>query len=275
MLEILYRIYKVPSDEKKAAKRKHMDEFCGWSSTSQMENEELLMDVCICDTRDQFKDIMRSQYGKDLKFAASKKYPEGTLYCIIIAEHCYDTERYFNKYTYECAECGCKVETYWKNPIMVNIWERDRDLFGIHDYDDYKFCCKECKANFLTKVKKKLRPEDDADNFWIDQHSFHKEGIIGYIYRITKKSTGEFYIGQTKYIPIFRWGQHLKTDRFDSENLTDYLFETIEIIREGDNILDKEKYWIQEEYKKCPEKSLNISCTKNIKPDDLSIPLWD
>ena len=68
MLEILYRIYRVPTDAEKESKRSYMDEFCGWSSTSQMENEELLMDVCVCDTRDQFKEIMRSQYGKDLKY---------------------------------------------------------------------------------------------------------------------------------------------------------------------------------------------------------------
>ena len=275
MLEILYRIYRVPSDEEKAAKRSHMDEFCGWSSTSQMENEELLMDVCVCDTREQFKDIMRSQYGKDLKFAASKKYPAETIYCIIIAEHCYDTERYFNKYSYDCAKCGTHVETYWKNPIMISSWEREHDLYNVPDYDGLKFCCRECKAMFLSEKKKELRPDDDTDNFWINEQSFHRDGVIGYIYRITKRSTGEFYVGQTKYMPIFRWGQHLKTDRFYETEITDYIFETIEIVHSGENILEREKYWIHEEYKKCPEKSLNIMCTKNIEAEDKHKALWE
>lgn len=27
---------------------------------------------------------------------------------------------------------------------------------------------------------------------------------------ITKKSTGEFYVGQTRYAPVFRWGVAFK-----------------------------------------------------------------
>lgn len=29
-------------------------------------------------------------------------------------------------------------------------------------------------------------------------------------------------IGQTIYAPVFRWGQHLKTDRFNIKGITDY-----------------------------------------------------
>lgn len=90
------------------------------------------------------------------------------------------------------------------------------------------------------------------------------EKVSGYIYKISKKSTGEFYIGQTMYAPVFRWGQHLKTERFPIENITDYQFEVIEIVPPGCNILEREKYWIQKFYKDNPEKSLNIMCTKGV-----------
>lgn len=66
------------------------------------------------------------------------------------------------------------------------------------------------------------------------------------------------------YAPVFRWGQHLKTDRFPIENITDYKFEVIEIVPKTENILEREKYYIQKYYKENPEKSLNIMCTANI-----------
>lgn len=88
------------------------------------------------------------------------------------------------------------------------------------------------------------------------------EQCSGYIYKISKKSTGEFYIGQTVYAPIFRWGQHLKTDRFPINNIIDYQFEVLEIVPKDVNILEREKYYIQKYYKENPEKSLNIACTK-------------
>lgn len=90
------------------------------------------------------------------------------------------------------------------------------------------------------------------------------EDIAGYIYKISKKSTGEFYIGQTIYAPVFRWGQHLKTARFPIKDITDYKFEVIEIVPKTENILEREKYYIQKYYRENPEKSLNIACTANI-----------
>lgn len=95
------------------------------------------------------------------------------------------------------------------------------------------------------------------------------EDISGYIYKISKKSTDEFYIGQTMYAPVFRWGQHLKTERFPIKNITDYKFEVIEIVPKTENILEREKYYIQKFYKENPEKSLNIMCTANLNPEQL------
>ena len=45
---------------------------------------------------------------------------------------------------------------------------------------------------------------DFDPNEWISISQFTNNDIAGYIYKITKKSTGEFYIGQTIHIPIFR-----------------------------------------------------------------------
>ena len=88
--------------------------------------------------------------------------------------------------------------------------------------------------------------------------------ITGYIYKITKKSSDEFYVGQTIYNPVFRWGQHLNTERFPLSDICDYKFEVLEIVPKGKNILEREKYYIQKLYKENPQKSLNIMCTAGL-----------
>lgn len=268
MLEIIYRIYEV-ADEETAAKNREKDlDFGLYSSTSKAENIELLMDCLICDSREQFKEIIRSQYGETIAFRYSKKLKAGDLYCIIIGEHCYNKERYFNKVTFTCDCCGATVETYYGSAIYFSDYEIRTRFYGIDEYAKKRFCCHKCKQVYEEREHAKLRPDDEQE-FYIQRDMF-TEDISGYIYKISKKSTGEFYIGQTMYAPVFRWGQHLKTDRFPIENITDYKFEVIEIVPKTKNILEREKYYIQKFYKENPEKSLNIMCTANINTEQIT-----
>lgn len=256
MLEIIYRIYEV-ADEKTAQENMRKDSDFGlYSSTSKARNIELLMDCLVCDSREQFKEIIKSQYG-NIAFRNSKKLKAGDLYCIIIGEHCYNTQRYFNKVTFTCDCCGAKVETYYGKPI------------GIKDFAKKRFCSQRCAEIYKDNERKRIASDEDTE-FFVTRDMF-TEDIAGYIYKITKKSTGEFYIGQTMYVPVFRWGQHLKTGRFPISNITDYKFEVIEIVPKSENILEREKYYIQKFYKDNPKLSLNIACTANIEPD-LCIP---
>lgn len=260
MLEIIYRIYEV-ADEETALKNLEKDfDFGFYSSTSKKRNNELLMDCLICDSREQFKEIIRSEYGENIAFRYSKKLNPGDLYCIIIGEHCYNTEKYFNKVTFTCDCCGATVETYYGKAIYFSDFEVRHDFFGIEEYAEKRFCCQKCKQVYAERERRKLKPDDEQE-FFIQRDMF-TEDIAGYIYLITKKSTGEFYVGQTMYAPIFRWGQHLKTQRFPIKDITDFKFEVIEIVPKSENILEREKYWIQTLYKENPDKSLNIACTK-------------
>lgn len=262
MLEVLYRIYEV-ADKKTAEEnlQKNLD-FGLYASTSQAQNNELLMDCIICDDREQFKEIIRNEYGENIPFRNSKKLKPGDLYCIIIGEHCYNTERYFNKVEFTCDCCGAKVHTYLSRPIYFSPYEVKNYFYNIEEYGKKRFCSNKCKNDYQIKETRDLKPDDDQE-FFVSRDMFSRD-IAGYIYKISKKSTGEFYIGQTIYVPIFRWGQHLKTDRFPVESITDYEFEVIEIVPKTENILEREKYYIQKYYKENPEKSLNIMCTANV-----------
>lgn len=260
MFEVVFRIYEV-ADEETAARNFALNNGFGlFNSTSKSCNTELLMDCIICDSRDHFKEIIRDMYGQNIRFSYSKKLKPGDLYCVIIGEHCYNTERYFNKVTFTCDCCGATVETYYGKPIYYSDWEIRQHFFNIQDYAQKRFCSGKCKQIYEARIRESLKPDDDQE-FYIQKDMF-TENVAGYIYKITKKSTGEFYVGQTVYAPIFRWGQHLKTDRFPIKNITDYKFEVLEIVPKGENILEREKYYIQKYYMEDPERSLNIMCTK-------------
>lgn len=66
-------------------------------------------------------------------------------------------------------------------------------------------------------------------------------------------------------------GQHLKTERFPIKNITDYKFEVIEIVPKTENILEREKYYIQKYYRENPDKSLNIMCTANVDTEQMQL----
>lgn len=263
MLEIIYRIYEVADEETAEQNAVRDRDFGLYSSTSKARNTELLMDCMLCDNREQFKEIIKAEYGENIAFRYSQKLKAGDLYCIIIGEHCYNTERYFNKVTYNCDCCGAAVETYYGKAICFNESELKQDLYGIQDYANKRFCSNTCKNAYAEAERQKLKPDDAVQDFYVTRDMF-SENVAGYIYRITKKSTGEFYVGQTMYAPVFRWGQHLKTERFPISNIKDYMFEVLEIVPKTENILEREKYYIQKLYKEDPEKSLNIACTANL-----------
>lgn len=242
MLEIIYRIYEIEQKfEYGFDKREH------------------LMDCIICNDRNHFKELIRENYGNEILFRYSKKLQVGDLYCVIIAENCYNTERYFTRVKCKCDNCKIDMTSEIDRFIVLNDWEIEHDLFGIEEYKNKKFCSHNCKNEYIGKEIKRIRPNEEQQ-FYISRDMF-TEDINGYIYKITKKSTGEFYIGQTMYAPVFRWGQHLKTDRFNINNILDYQFETLYIVPKNENILEVEKRYIQEYYKKYPELSLNIACT--------------
>lgn len=265
MVEILYRIYEV--NEKISDNAQSY----GLFSLSQLFSTEIAMDCMICSDRNEFKEIIKDTYGKDIKFAYNRKYAPGTIYCIIIGEHCYNTEKYFNKLEFECSNCGCKVSTYIGKSIQLDKWEIKNYLCNqTEKYHKSHFCSLSCKEKFINRERKKCLDDGLVDESYITRADFQNDNIVGYIYKISKKTTGEFYVGQTMYVPVFRWGQHLKTERFDISGILDYKFEVLEIVDCSQNLLEREKYWIQKLYLENPTKSLNIACTSGLNPAQIS-----
>lgn len=193
MLEVIYRIYEMIDTKR--------DRFNGGI-------REVTMDCKVCDTREQFKELIKEEWG-NIPFARTKKLRAGDLYCVIIGEHCFNTERFFIKKNFECSHCHMQMEGFYGKPIQFSNSEIKFELFGLDKYKVEKFCCSECKNARIEQLHRQLQQGcEDIEDYWITKDMFEKEqqGILGYIYKITKRSTGEFYIGQTQSVPVFRWG---------------------------------------------------------------------
>lgn len=231
----------------------------------------LNQEVCICNSRDHFKEIMRSLYGKDIAFKNSKKLPLGTPYVVIISEDCHDAEDYVIVRDYKCACCGKEFKSIPKAlkrfqhyPYLYNLKHicEEAYLGRAEEIENMVFCSSACEEKKFETLKKEFdaygTEHDLVPDLYVERNTFASQSSYGYIYKITKKSTGEFYVGQSKYNPIFRWGQHLTTERFKVEKMDDYIFEVLEIVNNTpESLRIKEAYWINTERAKCPEKCLN------------------
>jgi len=258
MLEIIYRIYEVCEPEE------GQSEYWSRDDGKRIISQE----VMICESRQHFKEIIKDLYpDEDIKFKASSNYPVGQRYCVIIGEQCWNTESYTTIVKCTCNTCGIEFQALSKHIHSIDEHTLKYDLGANYDkYGNLKFCSDKCKRKGIENAKIEYMSEVDLpDDFngWISTDNL-SIGKGGYIYKISKRSTGEFYVGQSIYAPVFRWGQHLKTSRFPLSDIEDYIFEVIESVDDVKLLSEREKYWIQSSYKENPEKSLNISLTKNI-----------
>lgn len=256
-MDIIYRICKVSGD-------------------SYYRGSEILsQDVMHCDTKEEFKEAMKLLYGDDIKFKHTKDMQEGDLFISIISYSCYNADDYIKIQDYKCANCGKEFKA---NDKYLNT---SYDLSYLKKicqplYDERKtelespifYCSNKCRLEHYQKLTKEFEQyaydNDIVTNGWMDRDTtFTTYHRYGYIYMITKKSTGEFYVGQTNAIPMFRWMQHLKTERFKEENLVDYKFEVLERVYNLEDLDIRESYWIHTKRDENPKLSLNIQLPKS------------
>jgi len=219
----------------------------------------LNQEVMTTDSRETFKENIRALYP-DVKFANNGKLKDGDVYCIIISDNCYNTEEYIAVKDYQCAHCG---KTFKSNEKLLNKFYGTYEFKTsritsdvLREYEpkikDMRFCSKYCMLNHKNEIINMLidetlvRHNNDKDfppDVFITRDIFNdKAGDVGYIYKISKKSSGQFYIGQTSYVPIYRWGQHLLTERFNLQNITDYVFEIVEVVTDRKLLNQRETY---------------------------------
>ena len=268
VMEIIYRVYEIVEYEEK-----------NWKDETIIIKDKIMLDqtICCCNSRKHFKEIMQEMYSpKKVHFANSRKLNDSDIYINIISENCYNTEQYFIVNDYECA---CCKKSFKSNEKLVhkflNNWNlkmacKELYLEQEKELESMVFCTNSCRnkktSDLLNEYKEYATQNDLLQDNFISKETFSKNAD-GYIYMITKKSTNEFYVGQSKYVPIFRWGQHLLTDRFKLENIEDYKFEVLEKVSDIKLINEREAYWINKKRNENPELSLNIMIPKEKQPN--------
>ena len=111
----------------------------------------------------------------------------------------------------------------------------DKFNFGVNA--TLEFCSNECRIAY--------REENKTYN--VDNFDFSNPVI----YKITQKTTGKCYIGQTTRSFTLRWWEHIKSsdgNKFHSEmqetDITDWTFEVIEVCKDKDVLDKRESHWI-------------------------------
>lgn len=247
-MNIIYRLYQITNDND--------------------IRKVITQDVMMVNNKEEFKEAIKLTYGDDIKFKHTKDLKEGDIFVSIISYDCYNAEEYVRVDKFVCANCNQTFKENKHHLIKGNYWSLERICKPLYDekikeLEQNVYCCKRCREEYEEKLKEKFTKYAKENNilseFWVDRYNtFENKNCYGYIYMISKKSTGEFYVGQTNAVPMFRWVQHLKTERFKVENIVDYKFEVLEEVKYKKDINNREAYWINKKYNENPNLSLNI-----------------
>ncbi|MDQ7094188.1 hypothetical protein REC12_11365 [Desulfosporosinus sp. PR] len=152
--------------------------------------------------RDAVKQFVKERYSGQSSASISFAKPRNKngMYAIVM-----ESNQFFYDRFYTVLDTFC----FWHNchkPIKGKISEFPKSYIGEEDSQDkfVHFCSYECKQHF-----------DNSVNPWNEGEFQEKEegengNIYGYIYLIYNRAEDTYYIGQTRFMPFFRWQEHVK-----------------------------------------------------------------
>lgn len=210
----------------------------------------------------QVKEKYSGQTALELLFAKPKKQTNG-IYAIVM-----DSSRFFYDRFYATLDTYC----FWyqcHKPIKGKIGEFPRSFIGEidDDRDDISnpliyahFCSYDCQHQYY----KSLKFEGDFQ----EKEAGQDGNIFGYIYHIYNRASNVHYIGQTRYMPFFRWQEHVKSGL--KGDILDLTFDVLTEVRryycqsdeENQQYLNSIESWWISKYKEEGYEVINISNPK-------------
>lgn len=196
-------------------------------------------------TREQVKAEVKTRSSVD-RFAKPRK--GSGIYALIMDSNHFFYERFMVDVDTLCFNCH--------KPIKGKI--KDFPSMAADNGEKYYFCSYDCRRT----VQNKINPYSEGE--FQERAGYESNGgVYGYIYHIYNRSTNMHYIGQTVYMPFFRWQEHAKSGL--KGDITDLMFETIAEVRikSQDYLNSIEAWWIRkfiEEYGK--DRVMNITVPK-------------
>lgn len=161
------------------------------------------------------------------RFAKPRK--AGGIYAIVMESDQYYYDRFNVEINTICFNCQRSIKGKMKDfPYMI------------HEDVKYHFCSYDCRRETQNKIDPRIERE-----FQNREDYRTNGGVYGYIYHIYNRKTNMHYIGQTSYMPFFRWQEHVKSGL--KGNITDLVFETITEVRvKSQEYLNSiEAWWIR------------------------------
>lgn len=232
------RIYDYKKDDEL---KENTDDFTWGNFKGTMLDEYYLFGEDL--TRDAVKQsvIEKSVVGK---FAKPRK--SDGVYALILDSDKFFYDRFNIEIDTICFHCHKPIKGRLKDfPYLV------------HEDTKYPCCTYDCKRAVNDKL---YSPEGE---FQEREDYTTNGGVYGYIYHIYNRKTNMHYVGQTIYMPFFRWQEHIKSGL--KGDICDLVFETITEVRvKSQEYLNSiEAWWIRkyiEEYGR--DNVMNISVPK-------------
>ena len=154
-----------------------------------------------------------SNTSKELKFAKPRK--KDGIYAIVMDSESFFYNRFYTEVDTHCFYClkpvkgkACDFPRTYIPKQKSESKEAD-SLYLFHSHDDlsdlentYFFCCYDHKHDYHRDLNYEGEFQSKEAGSFGD--------VFGYIYLIYNRSKDIYYIGQTKFMPFFRWQEHVK-----------------------------------------------------------------
>ena len=195
-------------------------------------------------TREDAKSEVTQRSGVE-KFAKPRK--NDGVYALVMESNQFFYERFNMEVDTVCFNC--------RKPIKGKM-----QYFPYITHEDvkYHFCSYDCRRETQNKINPYVEGE-----FQEREDYETNGGVYGYIYHIYNRKSDMHYIGQTVFMPFFRWQEHAK--QHIKGDITDLVFETITEVRvkSQEYLNNIEAWWIRkfiDEYGK--QSVMNITVPK-------------
>jgi hypothetical protein len=171
-------------------------------------------------TREEAKAEVLTHYPHSkVKFAKPKK--SSGVYAIVMDSNKFFFDRFYTTIDTHCFWCHKPIKGFARDFPRSQVEDKaGRDEFA--DGTVY-FCEYNCKRHFDNA----LSPSSEGE---FQEKEVGEDGdIFGYIYHIYNRSTNCHYIGQTRYMPFFRWQEHVKDGA--KGDISDMVFSVLTEVR--------------------------------------------
>ncbi len=206
--------------------------------------------------RESVKQEVKSRYvGKTastISFAKPKN--KDGIYAIVM-----DSSKYFYDRFYLEIDTFCFWHTCHKQIIGKMT---DFPKVTLENGEYIFFCSYDCKSHYYNAIS----PTSEGE--FQEKEEGCNGSVFGYIYLIYNRLENQYYVGQTRYMPFFRWQEHIKAG--GKGDIKDLVFSVLTEVTRHTGITDEqnqqylnciEAWWIAK-YQEEGHKVFNISNPK-------------